>query len=175
MLGVTATIVMAGLGACTTVTGGTGKVDAADAPAYRTSVSASVAQSAASSSARESERQESLTVEAVHGACETLSTTSADAIDTVNAYVDAVNGEGDPSATEGPAADALRHSADLVAADVNDTLPQEVRDALTAWSDAARAAADAVTAHVSPSEFNDAIDKLNTARSDALDLCDATY
>ena len=175
MVGLAATIVMGVVGACTTVTGGTGKVDAGDAPAYRTSVASSVAESAAVSSARESERQESLTTEAVHSACETLSTTSADAIDTVNVYVDAVNGEGDPAATEGPAADALRHSADLVAADVNDTLPEEIRDALTDWSDEARAAADAITARVGPSEFNDAIDRLNDARSDALDLCDATY
>ena len=89
------------LGACTTVTGGSGKVDTADAPAYRTSMSSSVAESAASSSMRESERQQSLTTEAIHTACETLSTSSADAVDNVNAYVDAVNGKGDPVATEG--------------------------------------------------------------------------
>ena len=46
---------------CTSVTEGTAKVDAADAPVYRASVSASIEESAASSSARESERQESLT------------------------------------------------------------------------------------------------------------------
>ena len=121
------------LGACTTVTGGSAKVDRADAPAYRTSMSSSVAESAATSSMRESERQESLTTEAIHTACETLSTSSADAVDNVNAYVDAVNGEGDPVATEGAAADALNHSADLVAADVNDAVPQDIRDALSAW------------------------------------------
>ena len=71
------------------MTSGSGTVDAADAPAYRASVSASVAESAASSSARESERQASLTTEAIHTACEALSTSSADAVDTVNAYVDA--------------------------------------------------------------------------------------
>ena len=111
------------LGACTTMTGGSARVDRADAPAYRTSMSSSVAESAATSSMRESERQESLTTEAIHTACETLSTSSADAIDTVNTFVDAVNGEGDPVATEGPAADSLNHSADLVAADINDAVP----------------------------------------------------
>ena len=175
VVGLMATIVMGVVGACATVTGGTGKVDAADAPAYRTSVASSVSESAATASARESERQESMTTEAVHGVCETLSTTSADAIDTVNAYVDAFNGEGDPAATEGAASDALLHSADLVAADLNDNVPPEVRDALNGWGDAARAAADAITTHAEPSEFNDAIDRLNDARSHALDLCDATY
>ena len=76
---------------CSTVTEGTPTVNGRDAPAYRTSVSASLAESAASSSARESERQASLTTEAVHTACEALSTSSADAIDAVNAYVEAFN------------------------------------------------------------------------------------
>ena len=46
---------------CSSVTEGSPKIDAADAPVYRASVSASIEESAASSSARESERQESLT------------------------------------------------------------------------------------------------------------------
>ena len=37
------------------------------------------------------------------------------------------------------------------------------------------ATADAVTGRVPPAQFNDAVDKLNDARSHALDLCDATY
>lgn len=163
------------LGACTTVTGGSAAVDAADAPAYRTSMSSSVAESAATSSMRESDRQQTLTTEAIHTACETLSTSSADAVDTVNAYVDAANGKGDPAAAGGPAADALNHSADLVAADINGTVPQDIRDALTAWSDAARGAAAAVTGHLPPDQFNAAVDRLNDSRSHALDLCDATY
>jgi hypothetical protein len=173
--GIGAAVAMGVLGACTTVTSGSGKVDAGDAPAYRTSMSSSVAESAASSSVRESERQESLTTEAIHTACETLSTSSADAVDKVNAYVDAVNGTGDPIATEGAAADALNHSADLVTADVNDAVPQDIRDALNAWSDSARGAAAAVTGHVPPDQFNAAVDRLNESRSHALDLCDATY
>jgi hypothetical protein len=173
--GIGAAVIMGVLGACTTVTGGSGKVDAADAPAYRTSMSSSVAESAASSSVRESERQQSLTTEAIHTACETLSTSSADAVDSVNAYVDAVNGKGDPVATGGPAVDALNHSADLVTADINDAVPQDIRDALSAWSDSARGAAAAVSGHVPPDQFNAAVDRLNESRSRALDLCDATY
>jgi hypothetical protein len=166
---------MGALGACTAVTGGSAIVDTADAPVYRASVSSSVAASAVTSSIRESERQQSLTTQAIHSVCETLSTTSADAVDTVNAYVDAVNGIGDPLTTEGPAAAALNHSADLVAADINDTMPQEFRDAMLAWTEAARAVAAAVTGHVPPGQFNDAVDQLNESRTDALDLCDATY
>jgi len=138
-------------------------------------MSSSVAESAASSSMRESERQQSLTTEAIHTACETLSTSSADAVDRVNAYVDAVNGKGDPVASGGPAADALNHSADLVTADINDAVPQDIRDALSAWSDSARGAAAAVSGHVPPDQFNAAVDQLNESRSRALDLCDATY
>ncbi len=175
MLGGAAVVVMGTVVACTTVTGGSGRVDGAEAPAYRSSVAVSVSESAATSSARESERQATLTTEAIHTACETLSTTSADAVDTVNVYVDAVNGQGDPVAVAGPAADALHHSADSVFTDLNDTVPQPIHDALSAWIDAARATADAVTGRVPPAQFNDAVDKLNDARSHALDLCDATY
>jgi len=175
VVGLTAVSVIIVVAACTTVTGGSGRVDGAEAPAYRSSVAVSVSESVATSSMRESERQATLTTEAIHTACETLSTTSADAVDTVNVYVDAVNGQGDPVAAEGPAADALHHSADMVLSDVNDTLPQPIHDALSAWVDAARATADAVTGRVPPGQFNDAVDKLNDARSHALDLCDATY
>ena len=106
-----------------------------------------------------------------------MSTSSADAVDAVNAYVDAVNveGGGDPLATEGPAADALNHSADLVTGDISDTLPPEVRDALSAWSDAARGAASAITERVPPDAFNVAIRQVNDTRSTALNLCDTHY
>lgn len=164
-------------GGCATVTDGEPKADSADAPAYRTSVSVSVAESAATSSALESERQESLTTQAIHSACETMSTSSADAIDAVNTYVDASNGEGggDPLAAEGPAADALNHSADLVAGDISEALPQQLRDALSAWVDAARGAATAITERVPPDAFNVAIRQVNDTRSTALDLCDTHY
>ena len=134
-----ATAVVAG---CTSVTGGDVAVDAVDAPAYRTSIAASSSQAAASSSARESERQASMTTAALRSSCETLTATSADAIDAVNAYVSAFNEEGgDLETTEGPAVDALYRSA----------------------------------AEVEPAEFNEIIGELNNARSEALDLCDATY
>jgi hypothetical protein len=151
-------------------------VNASDAPAYRTSMSVSSSQSVASSSARESERQASLTTAAVHASCETLSTTSADAIDAVNAYVSAFNEKGgDIATTEGPAVDGLTHSAEAVTGSVSDVMPQALKDAFAAWVSGAEAAAKAINNQASPSEFNQIIGELNDARSTALSLCDATY
>lgn len=161
---------------CTSVTGGDATVNASDAPAYRTSVSVSSSQSVASSSARESERQASLTTQAVHSTCETLATTSSDAIDAVNSYVNAFNREGgDVTTTEGPAIDALEQSADAVDGSITDVVPKELKDAFAAWVDNAHSTADAITSHAPPRQFNEVIGRLNDARSKALRLCDATY
>ena len=100
---------------------------------------------------------------------------SAEAIDSLNVYVDSMNAGSDGLATEGPAAESLNRSADLVLADINDTLPPEIRDALNAWVDAARGTATAVLARVPAGEFNDAVTRLNDSRSVVLDLCDASY
>jgi len=162
--------------ACTSVTGGQGTVDAADAPAYRTSMSVSSSQAVASSSARESERQASLTTQAMRNSCETLATTSADAIAAVNAYVDAYNGEGGTvSSTEAPAIDALDQSAQAVESSLTQVIPPELRNALAGWVDGAYAAATAIANQASPAEFNVVIRQINDARSEALRLCDATY
>ncbi|AQA06623.1 hypothetical protein BVC93_22750 [Mycobacterium sp. MS1601] len=173
-LGLSAVVLMTVIG-CSSVTDGNPTVDASEAPAYRTSVSESLSASAATSSARESQRQESLTVEAVHTTCETMSTTSADGIDALNVYVDSMNAGSDGIATEGAAAEALNRSADMVLGGINDTLPPEIRDALNAWVDAARATATAVLARVPASEFNEAVTRLNDSRSNALNLCDGFY
>jgi hypothetical protein len=161
---------------CTSVTGGTAVVDAKQAPAYRSSVAESVSASAATSSARESKRQESLTTQAVHSSCDALSTSSVDAITAVNAYVGAFNaGGGDVAAKEGPAIDALNKSADLVGSSLSSALSSQLRDALTAWVNAARGVAGAIKGHYSPADFNAAINKLNDAKTNALNLCDAAY
>ena len=171
-----AAVVALGVAGCTAVTGGDATVNASDAPAYRTSMSVSSSQSAASSSARESERQASLTTAALHSSCETMSSTSADAIDAVNAYVSAFNeAGGDVTDTEGPAVDGLNQSAQAVDGSISDVMPQELRDAFAAWVNGAQAAADAIGNQASPSEFNQIIGDLNDARSAALSLCDATY
>ena len=161
---------------CSNVTEGTASVDSADAPVYKASVSASIAESAASSSARESERQASLTKEAVHTSCESLSTSSVDAITAVNAYVEAFNqSAADADAMAGPAIDALNHSADLVARSVSDPLTPELKDAMNAWVDAARGLAVAIAGNYGPDEFNSAITQLNETKVTALNLCDAAY
>ena len=161
---------------CNSVTEGTAKVDAGEAPVYRASVSASIEESAASSSARESERQESLTTQAIHSSCEALSSSSVDAITAVNNYVDAFNqNAADFGAQAGPAIDALNHSADLVARSMSDALMPELRDALNAWVDAARGVATAIAGNYGPDEFNVAITGLNDSKTTALNLCDASY
>jgi hypothetical protein len=161
---------------CNSVTEGTAKVDAGEAPVYRASVSASIEESAASSSARESERQESLTTQAIHSSCEALSSSSVDAITAVNNYVDAFNqNAADIGAQAGPAIDALNHSADLVARSMSDALMPELRDALNAWVDAARGVATAIAGNYGPDEFNVAITRLNDSKTTALNLCDASY
>jgi hypothetical protein len=161
---------------CTTVTGGGAAANSGEAPAYRTSVSMSSSQAAASSSARESERQAAMTTQAVHDTCETLSTTSADAIEAVNAYVGAFNAPGgDTESAAGPAVDALDQSADAVEKSIAEIVPEKLKDAFMVWVDGARITADAITRQAPPAEFNAIIDDLNGARSDVLRLCDATY
>ena len=175
VIGTAAAIAMGVVG-CTSVTGGDPTPNAADAPAYRTSMSASSSAAAASSSTRESERKASATTQAVHATCETLSTSSADAIDAVNAYVDAFNTDGgDIAGTEGPAVDALGQSAQTVKSSITPVIPKDLAEAFGAWVDGAEATAEAITAKASAAEFNDLIDGLNEARSTALDLCDQTY
>ena len=133
-------------------------------------------ESAASSSARESERRESLTTEAVHSSCEALSSSSVDSITAVNDYVKSFNeNAADIAAKAGPAIDSLNHSADTVAGSISDPLSPELRDALTAWVDAARGVATAIAGNYGPDEFNAAVRKLNDVKTRALDLCDAAY
>jgi hypothetical protein len=175
VIGILATTAMVVVG-CTSVTQGSAEIDRADAPVYRASVSASSEESASSSSARESERQASLTTQAIHTACEALSTSSVDAISAVNNYVDAFNKNAADAAAKGqPAIDALNHSADLVARSVSDTLAPNLRDSLNAWVDASRGLAAAIAGNYGPDEFNAAITKLNDTKTTALNACDAAY
>ncbi|WP_197500655.1 hypothetical protein [Mycobacterium sp. 852002-51961_SCH5331710] len=175
VVGLSAAAVMVVVG-CSSVTEGSAQVDKAEAPVYRASVTASLEESAASSSARESERQSSITKEAIHSSCETLSSTSVDAITAVNAYVDAFNrSAGDVPAKAGPAIDALNHSADMVARSIADPVGPELKDALNGWVDAARGVATAIEGNYGPDEFNAAITRLNDTKTTALNLCDAAY
>lgn len=161
---------------CTSVTQGSPKVNAGDAPIYRASVSASIEESAASSSSKESERQQASSTEAVHTSCEALSSSSVDSITAVNDYVKAFNENApDAGAKAGPAIDSLNHSADLVAQSISAPLSPELRDALNAWVDAARGVATAIAGNYGPDAFNSAVAKLNDVKTKALDLCDQAY
>ena len=127
VLGSLATLAMVIVG-CSSVTEGTPKVNATDAPVYRASVSASIEESAASSSAQESKRQASEATKAIHTLCEALSSSSVDSITAVNDYVKAFNeNAADVQAKSGPAVDALNHSADAVATSISDPLPQDLQ------------------------------------------------
>jgi hypothetical protein len=161
---------------CSSVTQGTPKVNATDAPIFKASISASMTESAESSSARESQRQASMTVQAIHTACEALSSSSVDAITAVNDYVKAFNANAaDVESKRGPAVDGLNHSADAVAQSISDPLSQDLKDAMNGWVDAARGVATAIAGNYGPDEFNAAVSKLNDVKTNALDKCDAAY
>ncbi|MCV7313087.1 hypothetical protein [Mycobacterium paraffinicum] len=164
-----------GIVGCTTVTNGTAAPDTQVAPAYRQSVSASVSASSATSRVRESQRQQSLTTRAVRTSCDTLATTSKDAIDKVNIFVGAFNAGRGTGPTEGPAIDALNNSADTVSNSFNDALSQQLKDAFNSYIDAARGVANAIGTHAATGEFNRRVDRLNDAKTKALKLCLASF
>ena len=172
VLGCVATVLMAIVG-CTTVTEGTSTVDTAIAQAYRVSVSASVSASSVTSSIRESQRQATLTKRAVHDACLSFAATAKEAVDKLNAFVDSLNHGASTAPTEGPAKDSMNHSADLVARSINDALSSELRDALNAYVDAARAVAKVVSPDPAPSVLNGAIDQFNDTMTKAKQSCRA--
>nr|WP_128618073.1 hypothetical protein [Mycobacterium lepraemurium] len=163
-----------GIVGCTSVTNGTATPDTRVAPAYRQSVSASVSASSVTSSVRESQRQQSLTTKAVRTACAALVTTSKNAIDKTNEFVQAFNSGRGTVPTEGPAIDALNDSANMVANSFNDAMSQQIKDAFNAYIDAAHAVANAIGTHASTSEFNKCVDQLNDTKKKAIQLCLAT-
>jgi len=75
---------------------------------------------------------------------------------------------------EGPAVDALNHSADTVEGDANGPLSQELREALTTYDDAARDVAKAIRAHAGTEEFNKRVNQLNDAKTEAVKRCRAS-
>ena len=161
--------------ACTSVTGGTATPDTNLAPAYRQSVSASVSASSVTASVRESQRRQSLTTRAVRTSCETLATTSKDAVDRVNDFVAAFNVGRNTGPTEGPAIDALNNSASSVVNSFSDALSSQLKDAFNAYADAARAVANAIGAHAASGEFNNRVNQLNDTKTKALKLCLASF
>jgi hypothetical protein len=156
-----------GVVGCTSIIRGSATMDTSAAPAYRSSVS----ESAATSSIRETQRQQSLTTQAVRGACGRFASTSADAVDSVNRYVEAFNNGGDISGTAGPAVEALNHSADEVIGAMNEKMSSELRDAFSSYVDAARSVANAISTRASVSVYNTRKEQLNDIRDKGLQLC----
>lgn len=167
-------LVLMGVVGCTTMTDGTATPDTNVAPAYRSSVSVSASASSVTSRSRESSRQQSLTTQAVVKACDTFATSANDAIDKMNAYTHILNRGGATGAVEGPARDALNGSASQVADSITEPLSQQLRDALNAYADAARAVARLVGPNPSQSQFNAAIDQFNSRVTDAKKVCRAS-
>ncbi|WP_448423739.1 hypothetical protein [Mycobacterium novum] len=166
--GGTAALAMGVVG-CTSIIGGNPQADTSAAPAYRSSVSASEA----TSSIRETQRQQSMTTQAVRGACGRFASSSSDAVDTVNKYVEAFNNGGDIPGTAGPAVEALNHSADEVAGAINEKLSAELTDAFNTYVEAARGVANAISSKAPVSVYNARKDELNRAREKGMQLCRA--
>lgn len=172
LLGSVAAVLLAVVG-CTNVTAGTSTVDTQLAQAYRASVSASISASSVTSSIHESQRQATLTKRAINAACLSFATTAKDAVDKVNSYVDTLNRGAGSSSSEGPARDALNFSADQVSGNISDALSSDLREALNAYVDAARAAARVVSPDPVPSVLNGAIDQFNDTMNRAKQSCRA--
>lgn len=158
-----------GVVGCTSIIGGSPQVNVSEAPAYRSSVSASEV----TSSIRETERQQSMTTQAVRGACGRFASSSSDAVDTVNKYVEAFNNGGDIPGTAAPAIEALNHSADEVTGAVNDKLSAELKEAFGAYAEAARGVANAISTKAPIAIYNARKDELNRARQKGMELCRA--
>lgn len=164
-------LLVIGIVGCTKVTEGSGAPDTNVAPAYRSSVSASISASSVTSSVRESQRIQSVTTKAIRTSCDALATTSKEAIDRVNEFVAAFNGGKNTGPTERPAIDALNASATSVENSYSDALPGQMRDAFNTYNDAARQVANAIGTHAPTGEFNRRVDRLNDAKTKALKLC----
>lgn len=164
-------VVAIGIVGCTKVVDGNGAADTSIAPAYRSSVSASVSASSVTSSMRESQRLQSVTTKAMRTSCDALASTSKEAIDKVNLFVAAYNGGKNTGPTEGPAIEALNASATAVENSYSDALPANMRQAFDTYNDAARQVANAIGTHASTGEFNKRVDRLNDAKTKALKLC----
>lgn len=113
--------------------------------------------------------------QAIRTSCETLATTSKEAIDKVNEFVGAFNAGRSTGPTEGPAIEALNNSASSVSSALNEALSPDMRDAFNAYTDAVRSVANAIGTHAPTGEFNRRVDQLNDTKTKALKLCMASY
>ena len=113
----------------------------------------------------------------MHTSCDALSSSSVDAVDAVNAYVDAFNDDApDAPAKAGPAVDALNRSADQVAGSLSEPLSRRAAERAERLGGLRAAAGGGHRRRRRDlDEFNVAISQLNDVEDRALDLCDAAY
>lgn len=156
-----------GIVGCTSIINGSATVNPAAVPEYRASVSASIA----TSSSKESKRQQSLTTQAVRGACVTLAKSSEEAVTATNDWVEEFNKGGDAATASNRAVDALKHSADEVDRSINRAMTNELRDAFKDYISAARSVADAIAKHAPVSAYNARKDRLNDTKEKGFKLC----
>ena len=113
----------------------------------------------------------------MHTSCDALSTSSVNAVDAVNAFVSAYNGNApDVGAKTGPAIAALNTQrrpgrAQPVGAAVGRV--GECAEGLGGFGPQRRAASS--PASFGMDEFNTAVNQLNEVKTKALILCDAAY
>lgn len=147
---------------CSGMVTGTAGVDAEVASAYRYSVA----------SPFEVQRHGPVATGTV---CETMATTGSQAVSALSVHAAAIDAGSDGVATGIEAADSLNRTAMLVRADLDDTVPSEIHQALTAWADAARATALALRGRVTADRYSDTIDHLNASKKQAQDRCKGYY
>lgn len=147
---------------CSSVVTGTARVDAEVARAYPSVIF----------SPREAQLHGPV---ATGTACETMTTTGSQAVSALNVHAAAIDAGSDGVDTGVKAAESLNRTANLVRADLDDTVPPEIHQALTAWVDAAGATALALQGRVATDRYSDTIDRLNAARKQAQDLCKGYY
>lgn len=107
-------------------------------------------------------------------ACEAFAASSRDAVDRLNAYIEAVNQGRDTTAVEAPAVEVLERSADDTENKARGALSQSVREGLNAYTDAARDVAGAIRTHAGRDEFNKRAAQLTDTKNEAVKRCQAS-
>jgi hypothetical protein len=159
------------LAGCTRVTGGQGSAPGASVSVYRSFVSESLV----TSRSQESKRQESASRQAMVGACTTFAVTSGAAINSGNDLIETMNREGgygsSAEAKVGPVIDALNASAGQVDEAKKQAQTNELRDALSGYSEEARKLAVAFQGRLTDESLNAVVKTFNDVREQADGIC----
>jgi hypothetical protein len=146
---------------CSSVITGTATVDTEAAPVV--------------SSARDAQLHGPTALGAVQTACETMNTTGSEALSALNVHTAAIDAGSDGADTGAKAAASLNRTASLVRADLDDTVPPQIHQALTDWVDAARATALTLQGWAGSDHYTATIDRLNASKKEAQNLCKGYY